>query len=350
MSHWVPDAALPLERRLPRLGAGQEHRGEHRQHEQRQQRVAHAQPGRQRAVEDAGAGQADGGQQAGRHGEPHDVHPDVEEEGDAGPEDHLEHEQLEADGGRLAQEDARRVDAREPQPVARALARTRRRRCAGWPARSRTSSATQKMPGAAWRSDAWSGPMANARRTRTSTANGTTCQRPTRERGLDAQVLAGDQDGVMPHARPPRPRRDPVDGHRGERDAPAARLLAGRPARPPMDTTRSASGHRELGLVRGQQHRRAVGHGLGDQLAQQRARGGVEPGVRLVEQPEGGAAGDQRGEGDAAALAGREPAGRRRAQASGQAEALERVVGARDRAGRGRARRSWTFSAALSSS
>ena len=47
----------------------------------------------------------------------------------------------------------------------------------------------------------------------------------------------------------------------------------------------------------------------------------------LVEQPEGGAAGQQSGQGDAAALAGREAAGRRVAQAPDQAETLERGVG-----------------------
>ena len=50
----------------------------------------------------------------------------------------------------------------------------------------------------------------------------------------------------------------------------------------------------------------------------------------LVEQPEGGPAGEQRGECGAAALAGREATGRGRAQPPGQAEALERVVGAGD--------------------
>ena len=47
----------------------------------------------------------------------------------------------------------------------------------------------------------------------------------------------------------------------------------------------------------------------------------------LVEQPQRGAAGDERGQGGPAALSGREAAGRRRAQATGQAQALERPVG-----------------------
>ena len=47
----------------------------------------------------------------------------------------------------------------------------------------------------------------------------------------------------------------------------------------------------------------------------------------LVEQPERGAAGEQGGQGDPAALAGREASGRRRAQAPGQAKPVERRVG-----------------------
>ncbi len=52
--------------------------------------------------------------------------------------------------------------------------------------------------------------------------------------------------------------------------------------------------------------------------------------MRLIEQPEGGAAGEQRGECGAAALTGREATGRRRAEAPGQAEALEGLLGALD--------------------
>ena len=41
----------------------------------------------------------------------------VEEEGHTGPEHDLEHQELQAHGGRLAEKDAGRVDPREPQPV-----------------------------------------------------------------------------------------------------------------------------------------------------------------------------------------------------------------------------------------
>ncbi len=70
--------------------------------------------------------------------------------------------------------------------------------------------------------------------------------------------------------------------------------------------------------MRGQQHRRAVGHRLPDELPEELARGRIEPGVRLVEQPQRGPAGQQRGQGGPAPLAGREPAGGGGAQAAGQ--------------------------------
>ena len=117
-----------------------------------------------------------------------------------------------------------------------------------------------------------------------------------------------------------------------------------------MDTTRSAIGTESWGSCEESSTDAPSVHRLGDEPAEERARGGVEAGVRLVEQPEGGATGDQRGQRDAAALPGREPAGRGRAQAAGQAEALERAVGAAED-GRPRARTAKrTFSAALSSS
>ena len=97
---------------------------------------------------------------------------------------------------------------------------------------------------------------------------------------------------------------------------------------PPMDTTRSARGTESSGSWDDSSTRRPVRHGVADQLSEQGARRGIEPGVRLVEQPERGTAGQQRGERDPATLAGRQPAGRRGAQATGQAEALERLVGA----------------------
>ena len=114
-------------------------------------------------------------------------------------------------------------------------------------------------------------------------------------------------------------------GHGGEGGAAAARFLAG-------DTTTAhgddAVGQRDrqLRLVRREQDAGAVGHGLADHAAEHVAGGGVEPGVRLVEQPERGAARDQRGQRDPAALARREAAGRRRAHTPGQPEALEGLV------------------------
>ncbi len=85
------------------------------------QGVPHAQAGGERAVEHAGARQADRGEQGGHDGQPEHVDAHVEEERHPGPEHDLEHEELQAHGGRLAQEDAGRVDAREAQSVPGAL-------------------------------------------------------------------------------------------------------------------------------------------------------------------------------------------------------------------------------------
>ena len=75
-----------------------------------------------------------------------------------------------------------------------------------------------------------------------------------------------------------------------------------------------------------EQHGGAVGDGFADQVRQEGAGGGIEPGVRLIEQPQGRAAGHQRGQGHPATLAGREPSGGRVAEAPDQAQALERLV------------------------
>ena len=148
---------------------------------------------------------------------------------------------------------------------------------------------------------------------------------------------------------PVRPRAGLVaGGHRGQAARRPPLLLAGDPAAAHGDDA-VGQRDRELGLVRGQQHRSAVGHRLADQLAEEFARGRIEAGVRLVEQPERGPAGQQRGQGDPAALAGREPAGGGGAQAAGQADPDQGGVGRS--AGRPSARTAKrTFSAAVSSS
>ena len=117
-------------------------------------------------------------------------------------------------------------------------------------------------------------------------------------------------------------------------DAPSARLFTGDA---PATHRHHAVGQRdgELGLVGRQEDGGPVRHRVGDELAEECARGGIEAGVRLVEQPESRTARQQRGEGDPAALAGRQPAGRRRAQTPGQPQPLERGVGALHRQAEG---------------
>ena len=56
------------------------------------------------------------------------------------------------------------------------------------------------------------------------------------------------------------------------------------------------------------------------------AAGGIERGVRLVEQPQLGAAGDQAGERGAPLLTGREPSHGQLGEAAGEAEEAERGV------------------------
>ncbi len=92
----------------------------------------------------------------------------------------------------------------------------------------------------------------------------------------------------------------------------------------------SGHGHRPGGqalhrprLVAGDQHGDPRCRGLGDGLVQQPAGRRVEAGVGLVEQPELGPPGGQHGEGDPAALAGRQPSGRRLGQPADQSPALE---------------------------
>ena len=105
---------------------------------------------------------------------------------------------------------------------------------------------------------------------------------------------------------------------RSERGA-AAPLLFARDA--PAGHGHDAIGERdgERGFVRRHEHGRAVAHGLADEAAQEVARTCIEAGVRLVEEPQGRAPCDQRGQRDPPALARRQTACRRGAQAADQA-------------------------------
>ena len=93
----------------------------------------------------------------------------------------------------------------------------------------------------------------------------------------------------------------------------ARRQLPPRTIRPPATTDLAGGeGAAEVELVRGQQHGAALGGGGGDDLVEHLAAVGVETGVRLVEQEEPGLADEGDGEREPAALAGGEPAVRRR--------------------------------------
>ena len=121
---------------------------------------------------------------------------------------------------------------------------------------------------------------------------------------LDEQVLAGDQ-----------PRRLQPRHAAADRTVPPAR-----------STTRVASGRARSDSwlatsTRGPRRRGLAQHGV--ELV---ASGGVEPGVRLVEQPQLGAAGDEAGEGGAPLLAGGQPAHRDAGEPAGETEPFERRV------------------------
>ena len=73
-----------------------------------------------------------------------------------------------------------------------------------------------------------------------------------------------------------------------------------------MVTARAASDSTERGSWRGDEHGGSDRGRLGDQLVEDRPGASVEPGVRLVEQPQLGPAGGQHGQGHPPALAGRE--------------------------------------------
>ena len=130
---------------------------------------------------------------------------------------------------------------------------------------------------------------------------------------LDPQVLAGHENCVMPHGTPPWLPVAAAESAAGTAVRAGRRPPASSPVtRPPvMATTRSASGTASCGSCDDSSTRRAVGDRLADQLAEEGAGGGVEAGVRLIEQPERGAAGHQRGQCHPASLSGRESTSRR---------------------------------------
>jgi len=98
----------------PRPATRPQDRCEDGQYQQGQERLAHPQPGREGAVRDTRRREPDGGQHRCGDRQPRRVQAGTEEENDAGEEHELEDEELERHGRGLAQEDARRVEAREP--------------------------------------------------------------------------------------------------------------------------------------------------------------------------------------------------------------------------------------------
>ena len=81
-----------------------------------------------------------------------------------------------------------------------------------------------------------------------------------------------------------------------------------------------------MGLVRSHQHRGAAGDRLGDDLAENGSRIGIEPGMGLVEEPQVGTTRDQLRQRDATALAGGESTHRRPTYPPSELEPIEHGV------------------------
>ena len=186
--------------------------------------------------------------------------------------------------------------------------------------------ASQNSPGAAASSAAGPGPRAKANSTRTSRANGSTCQSATRDRGsirrsLPATSRASRHMGAPAAGDQARPDGTAVSGARRP-----PRSLARRPAPPAMATTRSASGTASSGSWDESSTAAPPATASATISASRSRAAGVQPGVGLVQQPQLGTPGHQHGQRHPAALAGRQPPDRGPPQPADQAEALERRV------------------------
>ena len=172
-------------------GGGDQHGGEDRQEQERQERVAHPQPGGEGAVEAAGGGQADGGDDA-RGGEQERRRRGRCRRATTTPTRSTSLEQRAswtATAEPLAEEDAGRVEAREAQGVAGRRRRPRRRRPAASRAAAENSTATQNRPGVARSSTPRSASRAKPNSSRTSRANGATWFVVTRLRSSTRRSL-----------------------------------------------------------------------------------------------------------------------------------------------------------------
>ena len=99
------------------LGGPQQHRGNHREQQDRQQCFADTQSRGQDAVEGTGGRQPDGRGHRGQHQRHHPAEADVEEDHHSGREEGLEGGQLDGHCARLAEEQRRAVQPGQAQPV-----------------------------------------------------------------------------------------------------------------------------------------------------------------------------------------------------------------------------------------
>ena len=176
-----------------------------------------------------------------------------------------------------------------------------------------SSTATQYRPGVAARSVPRSGSRAKANSSSTTRANGSTWFVATRLRASMRRSLPATSTAALSIRHPPGwwLVRAPARAVAPARPSPGPVAPASGSTAPP-DSTDGAVGQGEaaLELVGGEHDGGAGRHGLAHEVVEAVAALGVEPGVGLVEQPQLGAAGDERGDRRPAALAGREPSRR----------------------------------------
>src|SRR5436190_4247042 len=185
--------------------------------------------------------------------------------------------------------------------------------------------AIQNRPGAALARTPRSGSMANANSTSTMTANGATWLVATRlwpsiRRSLPAMSVASRHMGLLQRSGLRRGRqrgRQRLDLAAGHEDGPVAK------------------GAGPVELVRGDQDGRPRGDRVAHHAVEQIAVLGVDPGMRFVEQPQTGGAGQQAGQRGPAPLSGRQAADGDIPQPAVESQPLETRGNATRVAGRG---------------
>ena len=285
-------------------------------------------PADERAVERTGGATAT---VAARHGGEQQADPGgvgAVEDDDADAEQHLEREQLGADGQRLAEEDAGGVEPGEAQRVADAVGLVELG-AAARASRAENSTATQNRPGVARSSTPRSGSRAKANSTSTSRANGATwcmvtrlrasmrrsCRRPAWRHATWVTSGAAGRGRRRPTSVPGAGAGASEAGRRGRgRDVGVARRDG--PVGRATDEHDDPVGQRlgPVELVRRQHHRGALGDRLADEPVEQVAGVASSPAWGSSSSHSSGRRASRQASDGAPALAGRQPGHRHVAQ------------------------------------